>query len=170
MTTACPPLSQTLIDSIEDYGNQHNSKFAFERWEKVGKSWMAVMWHKKKHVEFNVGANSKTYSAFRNKLGSAFRRSYRKANMTPTRSSALIAMQSATSPTAQPLSAASLVAQPPQSPQPAPVVSIATQPSLVIAPPAPVDQIDWLVKKIKAAEKLGDMSMARRLKRKLEDC
>ena len=66
----------------------------------MGKSWMAVMWHKKKHHEFNVEANSKTYSAFRNKLGSAFR-SYRKANMTPTRSSALIAMQSATSPTAQ---------------------------------------------------------------------
>ena len=115
MTTVRPPLSQTLIDSIEDYGNQHNSKFAFERWEKVGNSWMAVMWHKKKHHEFNVEANSKTYSAFRNKLGSAVR-SYRKANSTPD------------------------------------------------------DQIDWLVKKIKAAEKLGDMSMAQRLKRKLEDC
>ena len=135
MTTARPPLSQTLINSIEDYGDQHNSKFAFERWEKVGKSWMAVMWHKKKHHEFNVEANSKTYSAFRNKLGSAYR-SYCKANMTPAHSSALIAMHPAAPPVAQP----------------------------------PVDQIDWLVKKIKAAENLGDMSMARRLKRQLEDC
>ena len=147
----------------------HNSKFVFERWEKVGKSWMAVMWHKKKHHKFNVEANSKTYSSFRNKLGSAYQ-SYCKANMTPTHSSALIAMQPAHPPAAQPLSAASVVAQPLQSPQPAPVVTIATQPPQAIAAPAPVDQIDWLVKKIKAAEKLGDMSMARRLKRKLEEC
>ena len=169
MTTARPPLSQTLINSIEDYGNQHNSKFAFERWEKVSKSWMAVMWHKKKHHEFNVEANSKTYSAFRNKLGSAYR-SYCKANMTPVHSSALIAMQPTAPPVAQPPSAASVVAQPPQSPQPAPVISIATKLPQAITSPAPVDQIDWLVQKIKAAENLGDMSMARRLKRQLEDC
>lgn len=69
---------------------------------------------------------------------------------------------------AQPLPA---VAQPPaalaaSAAQPPPTV---VQPAAVV-PPAPLDQIDWLVKKIKAAEKLGDKSMVRRLKRKLEDC
>tara|TARA_B110001450_G_scaffold254665_1_gene280487 strand:- start:255 stop:1259 length:1005 start_codon:yes stop_codon:yes gene_type:complete len=33
-----------------------------------------------------------------------------------------------------------------------------------------VDPIEWLVKKIKAAEQLGDAQMVQRLKRKLEDC
>lgn len=75
--------------------------------------------------------------------------------------------------------AAPVATQPPVAaqflPAVAPAASAAQPPPPVVqpaavAPPAPVDQIDWLVKKIKAAEKLGDESMVRRLKRKLEDC